>query len=40
MDMSFATQALPTEYCVKQKGKLSAAVHEVPIEIEPYVAST
>lgn len=39
MDMSFATQALATEYCVKQKGKLSAAVHPVPIEIEQYVAS-
>src|SRR5262249_56687179 len=25
MDMSFATQALATEYCVKNKGKLSAA---------------
>ena len=39
MDMSFATQALATEYCVKQKGKLKPAVHEVPIEIENYVAS-
>ncbi len=38
MDMSFATQALATEYCVKNKGKLSNAVHEVPIEIEQYVA--
>ncbi len=38
MDMSFATQALATEYCVKEKGKLSAAVHDVPIEIENYVA--
>jgi adenosylhomocysteinase len=38
MDMSFATQALATEYCVKNKGKLSAKVHEVPIEVEQYVA--
>src|SRR5205823_5077524 len=39
MDMSFATQALATEYCVLQKGKLGAAVHEVPTEIEHHVAS-
>jgi adenosylhomocysteinase len=38
MDMSFATQALTTEYCVKNKGKLSAAVHDVPSEVEDYVA--
>ena len=38
MDMSFATQALATEYCVKNKGKLSAAVHNVPVEVEEYVA--
>jgi adenosylhomocysteinase len=38
MDMSFATQALATEFCVKNKGKLKAAVHEVPIEVEKYVA--
>ncbi len=38
MDMSFATQALATEYCVKNKGKLSAAVHPVPVEVENYVA--
>ena len=38
MDMSFATQALTTEYCVKNKGKLSAAVHDVPAEVEEYVA--
>ncbi len=38
MDMSFATQALATEYCVKNQGKLSNAVHDVPIEIEQYVA--
>jgi adenosylhomocysteinase len=38
MDMSFATQALATEYCVKNKGKLSAAVHTVPVELEEFVA--
>lgn len=38
MDMSFATQALTTEYCVKNKGKLNAAVHDVPSEVEDYVA--
>ena len=38
MDMSFATQALATEYCVKNKGKLTAKVHDVPIEVEEYVA--
>jgi len=38
MDMSFATQALATEFCVKQKGKLSNAVHTVPVEVEQYVA--
>ncbi len=38
MDMSFATQALATEFCVKNKGKLSAKVHEVPIEVEHYVS--
>jgi adenosylhomocysteinase len=38
MDMSFATQALATEYCVRNKGKLSAAVHTVPVEVEQYVA--
>ncbi len=38
MDMSFATQALATEYCVRNKGKLAPAVHEVPAEVEQYVA--
>jgi adenosylhomocysteinase len=38
MDMSFATQALATEFCVQNKGKLAAAVHEVPAEVEQYVA--
>src|SRR5262245_39414144 len=38
MDMSFATQALTTEYCVKNKGKLSAKVHDVPREVEEFVS--
>lgn len=38
MDMSFATQALATEYCIINKGKLSPAVHPVPKEVEEYVA--
>ena len=40
MDMSFATQALATEYCVKERGKLAAKVHEVPRVIEEFVANT
>lgn len=39
MDMSFATQALATEFCVKKKGQLGNKVHEVPVEVENYVAS-
>jgi adenosylhomocysteinase len=38
MDMSFATQALTTEYCVQNKGRLGAQVHPVPVEVEEYVA--
>jgi len=38
MDMSFATQALQAEYVVKKRGKLSVAVHDVPIEIEQQVS--
>lgn len=39
MDMSFATQALATEFCVKNKGKLGNKVIDVPREIEEYVAT-
>jgi adenosylhomocysteinase len=39
MDMSFATQALATEFCVKNKGKLPNAVVPVPREVEEYVAT-
>jgi adenosylhomocysteinase len=38
MDMSFATQALTTEYCVNNKGTLTARVHAVPVEVEQFVA--
>jgi adenosylhomocysteinase len=38
MDMSFATQALATEYCIQNKGKLAAKVYNVPVEVEQYVA--
>ena len=38
MDMSFAGQALATEWCVKQKGKLDASVHDVPRRIDEWVA--
>jgi adenosylhomocysteinase len=39
MDMSFATQALATEFCIKNKGKLPNAVVPVPREVEEYVAT-
>ncbi len=38
MDMSFAAQALATEHAVKSKGKLGAKVHEVPKEVDAWVA--
>jgi adenosylhomocysteinase len=38
MDMSFATQALTTEHAVKMGRKLAASVHEVPPEIDAWVA--
>ena len=38
MDMSFATQALTAEWCVQQRGKLSAKVYLVPTEVEEYVS--
>jgi adenosylhomocysteinase len=38
MDMSFAAQALATEYAVKAKGKLAPKVHEVPKEVDAWVA--
>lgn len=38
MDMSFATQALTTEWVVKNGGKLEVKVYDVPAEIEDWVA--
>jgi len=38
MDMSFATQALATEFCIRNKGRLGNKVHDVPLEIEQYVS--
>ena len=38
MDMSFATQALQSEYVMKKRGKLTVAVHDVPVEIEQQVS--
>ncbi len=39
MDMSFATQALATEYVIENEGKLSAKVYTVPQEIENWLAT-
>jgi adenosylhomocysteinase len=39
MDMSFATQALEAEYVVKNAGSLTAAVYDVPVEIENIVCT-
>lgn len=38
MDMSFSTQALMTEYVVKNQGKLEKKVYDVPPEIEDWIA--
>ncbi len=38
MDMSFAAQALATEHAIKNKGKLDSRVHEVPKEVDAWVA--
>jgi len=38
MDMSFATQALQSEYVIKKRGKLAVAVHDVPPAIEQQVS--
>jgi adenosylhomocysteinase len=39
MDMSFAVQALATEWVVRHRGKLETRVHNVPHEIDEYVAA-
>jgi adenosylhomocysteinase len=38
MDMSFATQALSTEWAIQNDGKLDIKVHTVPEEIEDWVS--
>ena len=38
MDMSFATQALTSEYAMKHAMKLKVTVHDVPRHIEEYIA--
>jgi adenosylhomocysteinase len=38
MDMSFATQALMSEFAVKNRGKLAKQVHDVPKEVESWIA--
>jgi adenosylhomocysteinase len=37
--MSFATQALATEWAVKNRGKLEPKVHDVPRSVDEWVAS-
>jgi adenosylhomocysteinase len=39
MDMSFAAQALATEWSVQNKGKLEHKVYQVPREVDEFVAS-
>jgi adenosylhomocysteinase len=39
MDMSFAAQALATEWSVTHKGALEHKVHQVPKEVDEFVAS-
>ncbi len=39
MDMSFAAQALSTEWSIKSKGKLDHKVYQVPKEVDEYVAT-
>jgi adenosylhomocysteinase len=39
MDMSFAVQALATEWVAKNRGRLDVRVHNVPHEVDEYVAA-
>jgi adenosylhomocysteinase len=39
MDMSFAAQALATEWSLKMKGKLEHQVYNVPKEVDQWVAN-
>ena len=38
MDMSFATQALTTEYAIGDAGTLAKTVHDVPVAVDDWVA--
>jgi len=38
MDMSFATQALTSEWVIQNRGKLEAKVYKVPAEIEDWIS--
>jgi adenosylhomocysteinase len=38
MDMSFANQALAVEYLVKNRGKLSPAIYDIPVDIDREIA--
>ncbi len=38
MDLSFAVQALSVEYVAKHGRELSAGVHDVPSDIDEYIA--
>ena len=38
MDMSFAVQALASEWAYKQRGKLDVRVYDVPRKIDQWVA--
>jgi len=38
MDMSFANQALACEHLVKNKGKLAAGIHSIPVELDQEIA--
>ncbi len=38
MDMSFANQALASEFLVKNRGKLSHTVHTLPQEVDQEIA--
>jgi len=38
MDMSFATQALASEWAVKNESQLTAKVYDVPSDVENWVA--
>jgi adenosylhomocysteinase len=39
MDMSFANQALASEFLVKNKGKLAQGVHALPKELDREIAA-